>query len=255
MERWKLTFEYDGTYFSGWQKQPDTRTIEGEIEAAFSNLYQQEIDIIGQGRTDAGVHANGQVAHADLPGKFSSQRVLHAMRGLLPKDIALINAGIIYSDFHARFSAVNRAYSYSVMDRYSPLYRNRAWCSGYELNESMLHKMAELIKDTRDFVNFCIPDDHSESTTESTLEVSRWIRRGEIFRYEISGNRFLRHMVRRLVGSMVNVATGRQTIQEFQTLLDGEPVSQKGFSAPPQGLYLESVTYPTRKHKKDLQNG
>lgn len=251
MVRWKLTFEYDGTNFSGWQKQPSGRTVEGEIETSFSTLYQQEIDVIGQGRTDAGVHAKGQVAHVDLPDRFTSQRLIHAMRGLLPKDVALLQAEQTYPDFHARFNATERSYSYSVMQRHSPLQRNRVWNCLYELDFTLLQKMAGLVLETRDFVNFCIPDENSFTTTESKISVSEWSFDGDIYTYKISGNRFLRHMVRRLVGSMINVATGKLTIQEFCDLLNGEPVKQKGHAAPSHGLFLESVSYEPAIKKEE----
>jgi len=245
MDRWKLVFEYDGTDFSGWQRQPNARTVEQDIETAFSTLYQEDIDIIGQGRTDAGVHARGQVAHADLPHKFTSNRLIHAMRGLLPKDIILLEADITHNDFHARFSATARSYSYIVLQRHSPLMRMRAWSCGYRLDKALLHEMAQMVEQNRDFVNFCIPDEDQNLTTESAIIRSSWTIERDVYIYEISANRFLRHMVRRLVGTMVQVAAGRQTMVSFQELLDGKQVTRKGHSAPAQGLYLDSVTYST----------
>ena len=244
MDRWKLVFEYDGVEFSGWQEQPDARTVEDEIEKAFSTLFQQDIDIIGQGRTDAGVHAKGQVAHADLPPLYTSNRIIHAMRGLLPRDVTLLRAEITNPDFHARFSAVQRSYSYHVIGRLSPLLRNRAWCYGYSLDVDLLHKMAAEVKQNREFVNFCIPEPDNKLTTECTITQSNWDEsEGNMFIYRVGANRFLRHMVRRLVGSMMQVAAGRQNFEWFQRLLEGKQADQKGHSAPAHGLYLESVTY------------
>lgn len=243
MERWKLVFEYDGTDFSGWQRQPNARTVEQEIETAFSTLYQDDIDIIGQGRTDAGVHARGQVAHVDLPSKFTSNKLIHAMRGLLPKDIALLEADVTQHDFHARFSATKRSYSYSVLNRPSPLMRKRAWSCGYPLDQGQLKEMAEGVKHTHDFINFCIPDEDQLLTTESLINVSHWEMDDDVLTYRISANRFLRHMVRRLVGSMVQVASGRKPMSLFKELLEGVEVAQKGHSAPAHGLYLDAVSY------------
>lgn len=243
MDRWKLVFEYDGADFSGWQKQPDVRTVEDEIERAFSTLYQQEIDIIGQGRTDAGVHARKQVAHADLPSSFTSNRLIHAMRGLLPKDVVLMGADKTYSDFHARFSATERSYSYIVSGQLSPLMRHRAWCCGYSLDANILHDLAGRVKQNREFVNFCIPDPDQFLTTECRITESFWETSGDLIVYRITANRFLRHMVRRLVGSMVQVAAGKESPKSFYDLLEGKEVVKKGHSAPPHGLYLESVAY------------
>ena len=246
MDRWKLVFEYDGIEFSGWQKQPDARTVEEEIETAFTTLFQQDIDIIGQGRTDAGVHAKGQVAHADLPSLYTSNRIIHAMRGLLPKDVTLLRADKTEPDFHARFSAAQRSYSYHVIGRLSPLLRSRAWCYGYSLDEDLLHNMAANVKQNTEFMNFCIPDPDQKLTTECTVSQSSWhVTEDNLLIYTISANRFLRHMVRRLVGSMMQVAAGRQSPEWFQRLLGGNEVNQKGHSAPAHGLYLESVTYKT----------
>lgn len=236
-------FEYDGADFSGWQKQPDVRTVEDEIERAFSTLYQREIDIIGQGRTDAGVHARKQVAHADLPSIFTSNRLIHAMRGLLPKDVVLIDADKIHSDFHARFSATERGYSYIVTSRLSPLMRRRAWCCGYSLDTDVLHDLAGRVKQNSEFVNFCIPDPDQFLTTECKVTESIWETISDHYVYRITANRFLRHMVRRLVGSMVQVAAGKESPTSFYELLDGKEVIKKGHSAPPHGLYLESVAY------------
>lgn len=243
MARWKLTFEYDGGSFKGWQKQPDQRTVEGEIETALSNLYQTEIDIVGQGRTDAGVHAKAQAAHADLPASFQKQELLHAMKGLLPRDVALLDAAPVNPDFHARFDAVSRSYVYFLIGRKSPLYRKHAWCCSYPLDFEILSGLAETIEGEHDFINFCIPPDEPELTTICTIFNSKWEKKGEKYFYHIEGNRFLRHMARRLVGSMIRAASKKINTKDFNSLLNGEEVKYKGHSAPAHGLYLENVTY------------
>jgi len=243
MDRWKLTFEYDGSSFKGWQKQPNQRTVEGEIEKAFSKLYQTEIDITGQGRTDAGVHAKAQTAHADLPSTFQKGELMHAMSGLLPRDIALLDAEPVPPDFHARFDAVSRTYLYFLVNRKSPLYRKYAWCCTYTLDFEILSSLAETLVGEHDFNNFCIPPNESELTTKCAIIESRWEKKDELFYYHIEGNRFLRHMVRRLVGSMVQAASKKINTKTFNTLLIGKEVSKKGHSAPAQGLYLERVSY------------
>ncbi len=241
--RYKLTFEYDGTHFSGWQKQPDTRTVEGVIEEAFSTLYQQEIDLIGQGRTDAGVHARGQVAHADLPDKYPTSRILHAMRGLLPEDAALLDATVVSPDFHARFDASSRKYCYSVISHPSPLHRHVAWFVAKEPDPIILKELAEIISGEHDFVNFCIPSGEPYATTVCNITQSRWVLKGNSLIYEIEGSRFLRHMVRRLVGGMMQAATGATEVKEFSELLTGKEAPKKAHTAPAQGLVLESVKY------------
>lgn len=243
MNRWKLTFEYDGSSFHGWQNQPDQRTVEGEIEKAFSILYQSEIDIIGQGRTDAGVHARAQTAHADLPESFQKEELMHAMKGLLPEDIAMIEAVQSDPDFHARFDAVSRRYSYSVLERKSPLYKDRAWYCGYTLDYEILYELAASLIGEHDFKNFCIPPEEAHLTTISTITESKWKHECDQLIYNIEGNRFLRHMVRRLVGSMIQAASGNLNSPEYYALLSGKKVVKKGHSAPAHGLYLEKVSY------------
>ncbi len=254
MNRWKLVFEFDGTRYKGWQAQPDAQTVEGEIETAFSTFYQMPIDITGQGRTDAGVHAKAQVAHADLPETYSRSRILHAMRGLLPRDIALTEARKTDPNFHARHHATSRLYSYKVMHRYSPLNRNRVWCSHQKPDSRLLHICAEQVKGNHNFVNFCIPPGSANEPTHSTIYNSYWNKAGEIWTYYIEGERFLRHMVRRLAGSIVLVATGKMKISEFEYLLEGHKTDKKAHAAPAYGLYLESVSYKPVQKKTDNEN-
>lgn len=242
--RYKLTFEYDGTNFSGWQKQPDVRTVEGTAEEALSTLYQQEIDIIGQGRTDAGVHARGQAAHVDLSDRYIPSRILHAMKGLLPEDVALLSVEIVPDDFHARFDAQSRSYRYQVINRAAPLMRQQAWQVNGSLDEALLQQCAELVLGEHDFVNFCIPSGDEHQTTICTISQSCWKKEGDLLIYEITGNRFLRHMVRRLVGTMIKVSSGEIPAEEFKQLLLRNKATQKGHTAPAHGLILERVAYP-----------
>jgi tRNA pseudouridine38-40 synthase len=243
MNRYKLIFEYDGTDFNGWQKQPSGRTVEGEIEKAFGQLFQLDVDIIGQGRTDAGVHAKAQVAHVDLPPIFTQDKIVHAMKGILPADIALFSVCIVNNDFHSRFDAVGRRYQYKVSLRKSPLNRRYSWELSGRPDIHLLQKMAAQITGTHDFVNFCVPSDDEFQTTICTISESRWEVEGERLSYFIEGNRFLRHMVRRLTGSMIHVATGRTDREEFNILLKGKERKVKAFSAPARGLILSSVQY------------
>lgn len=243
LTRYKLTFEYDGTAFSGWQIQPGVRTVEGEIEEAFARLYQQEIDVIGQGRTDAGVHALAQTAHVDLPETYTRKRILHAMKGLLPNDIALKAIEKTSPDFHARFHALSRSYQYRVSVRKTPLQRHITWTLPGSMDTDLLHQCAELILGEHNFINFCIPPDQEMMTTVCIIQESSWeISNGGLI-YTIEGNRFLRHLVRRLVGTMTNIAIGRQQFSEFELLLKGDERIQKGHSAPAHGLVLTRVRY------------
>ena len=243
MKRYQLIFEYDGTDFSGWQKQPVGRTVEGEIEKGFSQLFQFDVDIIGQGRTDAGVHAKAQVAHVDLPPAYSCEKIVHAMKGLLPDDIALHSIIPVSSDFHSRFDAVARRYQYNVSLRKSPLERRISWSVSREPDLKLLKKLAQIIVGSHNFVNFCVPSEDSYQTTICRVSESKWeVSENRLF-YYIEGNRFLRHMVRRLVGGMMHAATGKSDQEVFLSLLKAEECNKKAFSAPSQGLILTKVIY------------
>ena len=218
--------------------------MEGEIEIAFAQLYQQEIDIIGQGRTDAGVHALAQTAHADLPERYTVDRILHAMKGLLPDDVALKTIEKTAPDFHARFDAVSRSYQYRISGWQTPLQRHVTWTLHGSLDPELLHRCAELILGEHNFRNFCIPPDEELMTTLCNIQKSSWEISSRGMLYTIEGNRFLRHLVRRLAGTMVNIAMGRQQYAEFELLLKGDERTQKGHSAPAHGLVLVNVRYP-----------
>lgn len=245
MQRWKLTIEYDGSEFSGWQRQKKGRTVQQELEAALSTLFSEEINIMGQGRTDSGVHAEGQVAHVDLPGHVDCERVLSAMRGLLPHDMAVIGAEEVSDDFHARFDAVSRCYRYQLTTRPVPLKRHLHWLKLNPIAEGVLHECADMIKGIHDFRNFAKEDTGNDSfvTTECDVIKSEWIKKEHIWIYKIEGNRFLRHMVRRIVGSTIHASIGKITPETFKELLIGENVIRKAHSAPAKGLILEKVNY------------
>ncbi len=244
MNRFKLTFEYEGTDFKGWQRQPDVRTVEGVIEEALSKLYQKEINIIGQGRTDSGVHALSQTAHADLPDRYSLNRIEHALRGLLPGDVVLKKIEPADPNFHARFGAIKRAYRYQVSPLPAAIHRNYVWCYFQDMNVELLKTCAELVLGEHDFINFCIPNEEEFGTTICSITESNWTEDSGLLVYEIEGNRFLRHMVRRLVGSMIQVSVGKISLNKFEGLLSGDEVRQKAFSAPACGLFLTNVIYP-----------
>lgn len=243
-QRWKLTLEYDGSDFLGWQKQPDGRTVQQLLQEGLSSLCNEEIVVYGQGRTDRGVHARGQVAHADLPARFSADRLRDAMHGLLPEDLALVGAEPVHKEFHARFDALSRCYSYHLIGRRTPLCRRYCWEYTRRFSPEVLQECASILEGEHNFRSFCRVEPGSDTNTMCTVVESCWRRDGEFQVYHIRGNRFLRHMVRRLVGSMVLVATGRLDRSDFEALLSGEePNGRKGFSAPPRGLFLDAVSY------------
>lgn len=242
-QRYKLLIEYDGTHFSGWQIQPKERTVEGVIEKALSTLYQLDIDVVGQGRTDTGVHALHQVAHADLPDTYSERRIIHAMRGLLPEDVSIFAIEKINSEFHSRFDAISRKYIFRVANRPIPLDRHKIWYSFLDCDIELLHKCANFIIGDHDFLQFCIPNEDPHLTTRCTVTESIWRKDGELLIYTIRGNRFLRKMVRRLVGTMVQVSAQKMQLKNFEEMLSNPTSTAPAYTAPPHGLTLDSVEY------------
>lgn len=240
--RWKLVLEYNGADFQGWQRQPDARTVQGELEKGLSLFCGTEIPVHGQGRTDSGVHAEMQVAHTDLPPSVTGEKLLSAMRGILPQDMAVVDAVRVPKEFHARFDALSRTYRYQIVERYHPLLNQTHWLVNSRLDVEQLLTCAAMIPGKNDFRNFSKTGDEYSGTVCEIVR-SEWNREGERLIYHIEGNRFLRHLVRRLTGTMVLVATGKMSSDDFSELLNAAEVKQKGFSAPSKGLILENVAY------------
>jgi len=246
MQRWKLTLAFDGTDFSGWQKQKEGRTVQGELEKALSTLMGETIEVMGQGRTDSGVHAYGQTAHTDLPKAITERKLLHALRGLLSDDIAVYKAESVAPEFHARFDALSRAYRYQVSLKPNPVLRRSVWQIQDRPDFELLKTCSEKVLGVHDFINFCKPEKEQLSTL-CTISRSEWLLEGDILSYRIEANRLLRHMVRRLVGSMVHAAIGRLSVADFDQLLRSDKVEKKAFTAPAKGLILEKVSYPLKQ--------
>lgn len=242
MARYKLTIEYDGTNFSGWQIQPNAITVEQKLEEAFSTVLQQKIDLVGQGRTDSGVHAMGQVAHVDLPDEADVQKVIYGVNNLTGTEIQVVEAENVPPDFHARFDAVAREYEYTVLTRPQPLMNRYSWALQQPVNSELLHQCARLILGTHDFAGFSKYNEDNR-TTFCEILYSRFEIEGEMIRYQIGANRFLRNMVRRLIGTMVRTAQGKMTMDKFEELLSNPATKTPSFTAPARGLVLRNVFY------------
>lgn len=242
MKRYKLTIEYKGTNFSGWQIQPDARTVEGELEAAFARILQLPIDVIGQGRTDAGVHAKGQVAHFDLESDFNPQKLIRGVNSATNRDIFIKSIEEVDQIFHARFDATTRSYQYTVLKYPSPIHSENGWFPGYSLDLNTLIQCSELLIGEHDFDGFSKFNEENY-TTLCTVVKSNWSEHENSFMFEIEANRFLRNMVRRLVGTMVEVSKGKILISDFEKILNNQMEAPSTFTAPAKGLVLEKVFY------------
>jgi tRNA pseudouridine38-40 synthase len=241
----KLTLEYDGSGFSGWAAQPGLRTVEGTLRAAVEEVTGTAPDITVAGRTDAGVHAWGQVASFAAVTGFEAERLARALNGVLPHDLSAIAVEAVPTGFDARRDAESRTYCYRVLARAapSPFERGRALWWPHPLDAGALEVCARLLRGTHDFTAFTPGQTDHVRFDREVLE-ARWVQAGEILELWIEADAFMRHMVRVLVGTMLEVASGRRTAPEFAKLLEGAPRSAAGETVGAHGLYLASVAYP-----------
>ncbi|MDX1637860.1 MAG: tRNA pseudouridine(38-40) synthase TruA [Balneolaceae bacterium] len=242
MPRYKITIEYDGTNYLGWQRQPEGPTVEKEIEDALSRILQQPINIVGQGRTDSGVHAEGQVAHFDFPEPLVSDQLCYALLGVLPRDIAVYQLVEVPDDFHARFDAKSRRYRYQFVTRPSPLRHRHAGMVLNDLDFDAMNECAAMVCGVHDFESF-VKSNADQEHAKCEVLTSEFSRQGHLVCYHIEANRFLHHLVRRLAGTMIEVGKGNRTIAEFKQLLQEPRTDISGHGAQAKGLILETVNY------------
>lgn len=250
MAKFRLLLAYDGTSYAGWQVQPTGVSIQAILEAAASTLLKIHTPVTGSGRTDAGVHALGQVAHFTADESLDLPRFLRSMNGMLPKEIRLLAVDQVAETFHARFSATGKIYRYHLCLEpvYNPFRRLYSWHYRGSVDRDLLRAAADRFIGTHDFTSFA----NSASEGSAAKNPVRTIERIEIFerdgevQIEFEGNGFLYRMVRNLVGMMMAVATGKSSLEEIDHLLAIQDRRAAPMGAPAHGLFLVKVKYPLK---------
>ncbi|MSO73099.1 MAG: tRNA pseudouridine(38-40) synthase TruA [Rhodospirillaceae bacterium] len=246
MPRFKLTIEYDGSPFVGWQRQDNGLSVQAAIEAAAKSYCQTDILVQGAGRTDAGVHALGQVAHLDLPRDDPPEVVANALNAhLRPHPIAILKAERVDDRFHARFLAIERGYVYRIVNRRAPavLDINRAWWVLPALDAETMHRGAQALVGRQDFSSFRAIVCQADSPIK-TLDEIAVARDGDVIEVTVRARSFLHHQVRNIVGTLKYVGEGKWGPGDVKRVLEACDRSVAGPTAPPEGLYLTHVRYP-----------
>lgn len=264
--RYFIHLSYDGTRYHGWQIQPNGISVEGEVERCLTTLLRTPIDIVGAGRTDAGVHARHIAAHFDatLPESYREdgglQQLQYRLNRMLPPDIYIYKVEEVNATMHARFSAKSRTYHYYISTARSPFSRQYVWQTHYDLDFALMNEAAALLSQYTDFACFC--KSHTDvKTTLCSITEAQWIpisndtptpvhkptfignTEPTDWYFRITANRFLRNMVRAIVGTLVEVGRHRMTLNEFRQVIEGKKRTEAGESMPGHALFLERVVY------------
>ena len=239
-----LRLQYDGTDFFGWQRQSRGRTVQGVLESILSRLCgDAPVTVIGAGRTDSGVHATAQVAHADVVTRYDDTSLLNAIRRMSPPDLLVEQIATTNGDFHARFHACRRSYRYTILHRSDPFLNRYAWTPGFRFDRSLLDIAAASLLGRHDFTTL---SKHNPDTDNPVCEVfeAGWREEGNRLEFRITAYRFLYGMVRLIVGIQLDVARGKLSLEEMRSALAARDRERQSMAVPAHGLALTGVRYP-----------
>lgn len=245
--RYFIEFSYDGSHYHGWQYQPNAITVQQVLEDRMSKLLKTKISLVAAGRTDAGVHAKQMYAHAD----FSVENLndfIFKLNNFLPPDIAIQQILPVTFDAHARFDAIKRTYEYCITTHKAPFSRHYSWFFLHPLSVNKMNTAAEVLLDYTDFTSFARL--HSDNKTNlCKIHYAKWFQQGNTLRFTITADRFLRNMVRAIVGTLVEVGQGRIDLDRFKKIIEQKDRKLASASAPAQGLFLSKIEYPSQIFK------
>lgn len=241
MPRYFLELSYKGTAYSGFQVQDNAHTIQGEVQKALQTLFKTPFELTGSSRTDAGVHANQNFFHFDTELGIHQKHVYN-LNALVPADIGIKAIYPVPDTAHCRFDAVSREYNYFIYKGKNPFLNDRAWLYPYPVDMNILQEAAQVITQYNDFTSFSKRNTQIK-TFICTIEESEWVQEGPLLIYKVRANRFLRGMVRGLVGTMLKTGREQQTMAELRSIIEAKDCSKADFSTPAQGLFLNRVIY------------
>lgn len=243
MQRFFITFSYDGTCYHGWQVQPNGNSVQAELQKALSVLLREDVQVVGAGRTDAGVHARMMVAHMDTAKIFDTANLVYKLNRMLPRDISVSDIRPVDGDMHARFSATSRTYHYYIHLSKDPFRRAYSCELHYALDFDAMNRAAAILLDYEDFAAFCKSNTDVKTTLCNVTE-ARWVQdTSNSWHFVITANRFLRNMVRAVVGTLIDVGRGRISIDDFRGIVEGRKRTGAGESMPGNALFLEEVKF------------
>lgn len=241
--RYFIYFSFDGTNYHGWQIQPNGISVQEQLETALSTLLREKVPVVGAGRTDAGVHARKMVAHFDINQKIDGKQLVYKLNRLLPRDMVVDRIEEVESIKHARFSALSRTYRYYVTTNRDPFTRMFSWQTNYELDFSLMNEAAAILLEYEDFAAFCKSHSDAKTTICNVMSAKWYMTSDTSWYFEITANRFLRNMVRAIVGTLVEVGRHRITINEFRRIIESKQRTKAGESMPGNALFLYDIGY------------